>query len=130
MDKLNMQTKNLADEKFEKLKELFPNAITESINDSGDLVRSVDKDALELEIATNIVGGGYREISVYLAWKKESNPKCQCTHIKNPKTLQGRKPKLWWDRKLIHWRRQPRSIKTLTRNLSRQGKDDLHRPSL
>ena len=67
MDKLNMQTKNLADEKFEKLKELFPNAITESINDSGDLVRSVDKDALELEIATNIVGGGYREISVYLA---------------------------------------------------------------
>lgn len=67
MDKLNMQTKNLADEKFEKLKELFPNAITESINDSGDLVRSVDKDALELEIATNVVGGGYREISVYLA---------------------------------------------------------------
>ena len=58
MDKLNMQTKNLADEKFEKLKELFPNAITESINDSGDLVRSVDKDELELEIATNVVGGG------------------------------------------------------------------------
>ena len=67
MDKLNMQTKNLADEKFEKLKELFPNAITESINDSGELVRSVDKDALELEIATNVVGGGYREIPIYLA---------------------------------------------------------------
>lgn len=64
MDKLNMQTKNLADEKFEKLKELFPNAITESINDSGDLVRSVDKDALELEIATNVVGGVQRDISL------------------------------------------------------------------
>ena len=57
MDKLNMQTKNLANEKFEKLKELFPNAITESINDDGELVRTVDKDALELEIATNVVGG-------------------------------------------------------------------------
>ena len=129
MDKLNMQTKNLADEKFEKLKELFPNAITESINDSGDLVRSVDKDALELEIATNVVGG-YREISVYVAREKEGNPKCQCTHIKNPKTLQGRKSKLWWNRKFIHWGRQPRSTKTLTRNLSRKGKDDLHRPAL
>ena len=52
-----MQTKNLANEKFEKLKELFPNAITESINDDGELVRTVDKDALELEIATNVVGG-------------------------------------------------------------------------
>lgn len=70
MDKLNMQTKNLADEKFEKLKELFPNAITESINDSGDLVRSVDKDALELEIATNIVGGGVQRDISLLGLKK------------------------------------------------------------
>lgn len=104
MDKLNMQTKNLANEKFEILKELFPNAITESINDDGELVRAVDKDALELEISTNVVGG-YREIPIYMAWKEKGNPKCQCTYIKNPKTLQGRKPKLWWDRKLIHWRR-------------------------
>ena len=58
MDKLNMQTKNLTNEKFEILKELFPNAITESINDDGELVRAVDKDALELEISTNVVGGG------------------------------------------------------------------------
>ena len=58
MDKLNMQTKNLANEKFEILNELFPNAITESINDDGELVRAVDKDALELEISTNVVGGG------------------------------------------------------------------------
>ncbi len=65
MDKLNMQTKNLADEKFEKLKELFPNAITESINDSGELVRSVDKDALELEIATNVVGGVQRDTNLF-----------------------------------------------------------------
>lgn len=62
-----MQTKNLTNEKFEILKELFPNAITESINDDGELVRAVDKDALELEISTNVVGGGYREIPIYMA---------------------------------------------------------------
>lgn len=67
-----MQTKNLADEKFEKLKELFPNAITESINDSGELVRSVDKDALELEIATNVVGGGTERYQFIWPEKKKA----------------------------------------------------------
>ena len=86
MDKLNMQTKNLVNEKFEILKELFPNAITESINDDGELVRAVDKDALELEISTNVVGG-YREIPIFLARKEKGNPKCQCANIKNPKTM-------------------------------------------
>lgn len=35
MEKLEMQTKNLADEKFEALKDLFPNAVTEAKNESG-----------------------------------------------------------------------------------------------
>lgn len=35
MEKLEMQTKNLADEKFEALKALFPNAVTEAKNESG-----------------------------------------------------------------------------------------------
>ena len=57
MDKLNMQTKNLADEKFEKLKELFPNAITESIDENGNLVRAIDKDVLAQEISNEVVEG-------------------------------------------------------------------------
>ena len=57
MDKLNMQTKNLADEKFEKLKELFPNAITESIDENGNLVRAIDKDILAQEISNEVVEG-------------------------------------------------------------------------
>ena len=31
MDRLRMQTKNMADEKFQVLSKLFPNALTESI---------------------------------------------------------------------------------------------------
>ena len=57
MEKLDMQTKNLADEKFEALKQLFPNAVTESIDDNGEVVRAVDKDILMQEIATQVVEG-------------------------------------------------------------------------
>ncbi len=57
MEKLDMQTKNLADEKFEALKQLFPNAVTETKGDAGEVVRAVDKDVLMQEIATQVVEG-------------------------------------------------------------------------
>lgn len=57
MEKLDMQTKNLADEKFETLKQLFPNAVTETKGDDGEVVRAVDKDILMQEIATRVVEG-------------------------------------------------------------------------
>lgn len=57
MDKLKMQTANLADEKFKKLLELFPNIATETIDSDGNLVRSIDKDILTQEINYNVVEG-------------------------------------------------------------------------
>ena len=72
MDKLNMQSKNLADEKFEMLKKLFPNAISEIIGEDGKPVRAIDKDALELEISTNLVFGGVlRDMNLH-GLKKEN----------------------------------------------------------
>ena len=44
MDKLKMQTANKADENFKKLAALFPNAVTETINENGEVVRAIDKD--------------------------------------------------------------------------------------
>ena len=44
MDKLKMQTANKADENCKKLAELFPNAVTETINENGEVVRAFDKD--------------------------------------------------------------------------------------
>ena len=46
MDKLRMQTANKADENFKKLAEMFPNAVTETINENGEVVRAIDKDVL------------------------------------------------------------------------------------
>ena len=50
MDKLKMQTKNLANENYEKLAVLFPNAVTESTDENGNVVRAIDKDILMQEI--------------------------------------------------------------------------------
>lgn len=52
-----MQTANLADEKFNKLLELFPNIATETIDSDGNLVRTIDKDILTQEINHNVVEG-------------------------------------------------------------------------
>lgn len=66
MDKLEMQTKDLANKNFEKLKALFPNAITETIDDEGNLVRAIDKDILLQEISTEVVEG--REERYQFTW--------------------------------------------------------------
>lgn len=72
MDKLNMQTSDIANENFNKLKELFPNAITETIDEDGNIVRAIDKDILTQEISTEVVEG--REERYQFTWpdKKKS----------------------------------------------------------
>ena len=57
MDKLKMHTPNKADENFEKLAELFPNAVTETIDENGEVVRAIDKDMLMQEINCKVVDG-------------------------------------------------------------------------
>ncbi len=57
MDKLKMHTPNKADENFRKLAELFPNAVTEAIDENGEVVRAIDKDVLMQEISTTVVEG-------------------------------------------------------------------------
>ena len=72
MNKLKMQTANKADENFRKLAEMFPNAITETIDENGDVVRAIDKDVLMQEISCKVVEG--REERYQFTWpdKKKS----------------------------------------------------------
>ena len=55
MDKLKMHTPNRADDNFRKLAALFPNAVTETINENGEVVRAIDKDVLMQEISCTVV---------------------------------------------------------------------------
>lgn len=52
-----MHTANIATENYKKLAELFPNAVTETINENGEVVRAIDKDVLMQEISTTVVEG-------------------------------------------------------------------------
>lgn len=67
MDKLKMMTANRADENFKKLAALFPNAVTETIDEAtGEVVRAIDKDMLMQEISTKVVEG--REERYQFTW--------------------------------------------------------------
>ena len=57
MDKLRMQTANKADDNFRKLAAMFPNAVTETINENGEVVRAIDQDVLMQEISCTVVDG-------------------------------------------------------------------------
>lgn len=67
-----MHTPNKADENFKKLAELFPNAVTETIDENGVVVRAIDKDVLMQEINTHVVDG--KEERYQFTWpdKKKS----------------------------------------------------------
>jgi len=72
MDKLKMQTANKADENFRALAAMFPNAVTETIDENGEVVRAIDKDVLMQEISVKVVEG--RDERYQFTWpdKKKS----------------------------------------------------------
>lgn len=72
MDKLKMHTPNRADDNFKKLAEMFPNAVTETIDENGEVVRAIDKDVLMQEISCTVVEG--KEERYQFTWpdKKKS----------------------------------------------------------
>ncbi len=72
MDKLKMHTPNKADENFKKLAALFPNAVTETIDENGEVVRAIDKDVLMQEISCTVVEGSEERYQFTWPDKKKS----------------------------------------------------------
>ena len=73
MDKPKMHTLNRADENYRKLAELFPNAVTETIDETtGEVVRAIDKDVLMQEISTTVVDGNEERYQFTWPDKKKS----------------------------------------------------------
>lgn len=71
MDKLDMQTRNIADENYAALVKLFPNALTEKIvgyDEEGRAIveRAIDVDVLRQEISCSVVEG--REERYQFTW--------------------------------------------------------------
>jgi adenine-specific DNA-methyltransferase len=71
-DKLNMHTSNIADANFSVLAKMFPNAVTETVDENGEVIRTIDADVLAQEINTRVVSG--KEERYQFTWpdKKKS----------------------------------------------------------
>jgi adenine-specific DNA-methyltransferase len=69
---LPMQTVNLSNEKFSAFAALFPNAVTESVDENGVITRAIDADVLRQEINARVVEG--KEERYQFTWpdKKKS----------------------------------------------------------
>ncbi len=57
MDKMKMQTTNMVDENIKRIGELFPNCLTERLNDEGKPEVAIDFDQLRQELSKDIVEG-------------------------------------------------------------------------
>ena len=68
-----MQTANKAEENFNKLATMFPNAVTEAIDEiTGEVVRAIDKDVLMQEISCKVVEGNEERYQFTWPDKKKS----------------------------------------------------------
>ena len=71
MDKLNMQTTNILDENIKRSGELFPNCLTERLNDEGKPEVAIDFDQLRQELSKDIVEGA--EERYQFTWPDKRN---------------------------------------------------------
>lgn len=71
MDKLNMQTTNIVDENIKRIGELFPNCLTERLNDEGKPEMAIDFDQLRQELSKGIVEGA--EERYQFTWPDKRN---------------------------------------------------------
>ena len=72
MENLKMHTPDLAEENFKKLAAMFPNAVTETINEDGEVVRAIDADILRQEISAVVVEGAQERYQFTWPDKKKS----------------------------------------------------------
>ena len=71
MDKLNLQTTNIVDENIKRIGELFPNCLTERLNDEGKPEMAIDFDKLRQELSQVIVEGN--EERYQFTWPDKRN---------------------------------------------------------
>jgi len=72
VDKLEMHTRDLTEENFQKLAALFPNAVTETAGENGEIVRAIDADVLRQEISAEVVEGAKERYQFNWPDKKKS----------------------------------------------------------
>lgn len=71
MKKMNLQTTNIVDENIKRIGKLFPNCLTERLNDEGKPEMAIDFDQLRQELSKDIVEGA--EERYQFTWPDKRN---------------------------------------------------------
>lgn len=71
MDKLNMKTENITQENVEKIRGLFPNAVTE-VKKDGNVTLAVDFDILKQELSESLIEAGQERYQMTWPDKRKS----------------------------------------------------------
>lgn len=72
MEKLKMRTPDFTDENITRIAELFPNCVTESLDERGALERAIDFDQLKQELSGSIVDGPAERYQLNWPGKREA----------------------------------------------------------
>lgn len=72
MDKLKMHTQNLTQDNIARIRELFPNCVTEAKDDKGQLKLAIDFDQLKQELSDSIVEGPQERYHLNWPGKREA----------------------------------------------------------
>lgn len=72
MEKLRMHSPDLTEQNVAKIAELFPNCVTESRDDKGNVVRAVDFDLLRQELSPRLVEGPQERYRLDWPGKREA----------------------------------------------------------
>lgn len=72
MEKLKMHSPNITESNIARLAELFPNCVTESRDEKGNLKKSIDFDLLRQELSTTIVEGPQERYQLNWPGKREA----------------------------------------------------------
>ena len=83
LNKLNLKTPDLCSENFNKFEQLFPNCVTETQDDSGNVVKTINFDLLKQIVGIENAGGGGRSIINSLGLAKKHQFKRQILLLLN-----------------------------------------------
>ena len=72
MDKLKMHSPDLVKSNIDKLAEIFPNCLTESLDKNGELTKTIDFDQLKQELSDHIVEGPQERYHLNWPGKREA----------------------------------------------------------
>ncbi|MBL3590259.1 MAG: site-specific DNA-methyltransferase [gamma proteobacterium endosymbiont of Lamellibrachia anaximandri] len=72
MDKLKLHSPDLTAQNIDKLAELFPNCVTETRNEKGELKQAIDFDQLRQELSASIVEGPQERYQLNWPGKREA----------------------------------------------------------